>query len=383
MSYFLGRKTPMSLAFALTLIAHVGAIAPPALASHILRPALTCQRAPPPVARSCLPTLLRPAVTYQRAPPPVARDFTSAERLREEVEAPFAKVRLFAWPVLFAAAGIATYFSATGMLAVAVGAREASDSALTDLAIDLGGMAVTGYLWKRELTVRDARLRRIAFGARLAALRVCQLVSATSEDGTPLPPQIGPYASLSDLRRGRGQSRRVVIVCAPAETLRASLDEASAQAASLLSNDFLIVPLVTTYAKTGVLPQLESPPLDVIQRAAAAAGGATGAAGSAPPASMAGTVKTQPPLPWDDDGPNAPGSVPVALAQAPGMWVEALGDELLAAAAQDVGAPARGLTIILKKNGRVGTRRLGTPNWAGLVADVEQRKEAGFDVANI
>ena len=42
-----------------------------------------------------------------------------------------------------------------------------------------------------------------------------------------------------------------------------------------------------------------------------------------------------------------------------------------------------GLTLVLKKNGRVGTRRLGTPPWDILVSDVEARRQAGMDVENI
>lgn len=335
------------------------------------------------------PVPLRRAVgPSRRARPPAACDYTSAERLREEVEAPFAKVRLFAWPVLFGAAGIATYFSATSMLAVAVGSRPPSDSGMTDMAIDLGAMAVTGYLWRRELTVRDARLRRIAFGARLAALRVCQLVGVLSADGEPLLPQLGPYASLADMRRGRGQSRRVVIICAPAEEIRRSMEAASGLMRELLAADFLVVPLITTFpagvATRTAAPQLEAPSLALVQQAAGATvPGAPGSSGGATAATPAGTVQTQPPLPWEEDTPSAQGSYPFALAQAAGMWGDALGAELEAAAKQDMSAQSRGLTIVLKKNGRVGTRRLGTPNWANLVADVQQREQAGFDVANI
>jgi hypothetical protein len=341
--------------------------------------------------RTTLIPLRHTAGPSRRARPPAACDYTSAERLREEVEAPFAKVRLFTWPVLFGAAGIATYFSATSLFAVAVGARPSSDSGLTDLAIDVGAMAVTGLLWRRELTVRDSRLRRIAFGARLAALRICQLTGASSADGQPLPPQPGPYASLADLRRGRGQSRRVIIVCAPAHEIRKSIEAAALLTRELLSSDFLVVPLITTYPSgavaSTVVPRLEAPPLSLIQQAAgaavASATGASGGAAAAPAASPAGTVQTQPPLPWDEDAPNAAGSFPFALAQAPGMWSDALGAELEAANKQDASAQSRGLTIVLKKNGRVGTRRLGTPNWGNLVADVQQREQAGFDVANI
>jgi len=43
----------------------------------------------------------------------------------------------------------------------------------------------------------------------------------------------------------------------------------------------------------------------------------------------------------------------------------------------------KGITIIIKKNGKVGSRRLGVPLWEVLTGDVEQRKELGLDVSNI
>ena len=59
------------------------------------------------------------------APTPVMRhglvamegpnDFSASTRLRAEVEDPFAKLRLFAFPAAFAAAGIATYFGGTSL----------------------------------------------------------------------------------------------------------------------------------------------------------------------------------------------------------------------------------------------------------------------------
>ena len=53
------------------------------------------------------------------------------------------------------------------------------------------------------------------------------------------------------------------------------------------------------------------------------------------------------------------------------------------ALSQDANAAARGFTLILKKNGRVGTRRLGLPEWSSLVADVSNRAAAGLDTSNI
>mmetsp|Transcript_21879 Transcript_21879/g.66416 ORF Transcript_21879/g.66416 Transcript_21879/m.66416 type:complete len:359 (-) Transcript_21879:455-1531(-) len=342
-----------------------------------------------PASQTALPRALGSGVARTSWPPrartPLAREYSSSERLREEVEAPFAKVRLFAWPVLFGAAGIATYFSATGLLASAVGARPPSDSAALDLGIDLAAMATTGWLWRRELSVREARLRRIAFGARLAALRIRQFDGIKVAEGRPPQLQLGSFASLSDLRRGRGQARRVVIMCAPQEKICASVKEATKLANQLIASDFLIVPIITTSDVAGP-PRLEAPSLQLLEQVASDVSmpevEPSGKSAASPPP-LSGGVKTQPPLPWVEDIPNSSGKCLFAQAQSVGMWAETLGDELDAARKQDPNAPLRGFTIVLKKNGRIGTRRLGTPNWPDLVFDVQQRTQAGLDVANI
>ena len=66
-----------------------------------------------------------------------------------------------------------------------------------------------------------------------------------------------------------------------------------------------------------------------------------------------------------------------------GGWQDVVGTELATAVAQNADAAARGFTLILKKNGRVGTRRLGMPSWDGLVQDVDARRAGGLDTANI
>ena len=66
-----------------------------------------------------------------------------------------------------------------------------------------------------------------------------------------------------------------------------------------------------------------------------------------------------------------------------GTWGDVLKEELEVAISQDADVAARGFTLILKKNGRVGTRRLGLPEWDALVDDVANRKAAGLDTTNI
>jgi len=190
--------------------------------------------------------------------------------------------------------------------------------------------------------------------------------------------------TLADLRRGRGQARRVVVICAPEAALTAALQGACEAASELSASDFLVVPLIAT--GDAKRPTLSPPSLDKLQAlAAASASPLAKASAGAAKATASGSVvskQTQPPLPWDEAMPDVAEGWPIALPQS-GPWADALAPELEQAAKQDAAVMARGLTIVLKKNGRVGTRRLGMPDWGALLADVEGRRRAGLDVVNI
>ena len=101
----------------------------------------------------------------------MAEKYSQKTRLAEEVASPFAKARSFAWPALFAAASIATYFAGTSLLAESAGLRPAAGDTAVNLGIDLASMAGTGYLWRNENAAREARLARLSQGAIIAALR--------------------------------------------------------------------------------------------------------------------------------------------------------------------------------------------------------------------
>ena len=88
--------------FLLALLPTACGLSAPAIRRH-------ASLSPPPASAR----LLTPRPPAARTPAPRAQqssdasdDFTSAQKMREEVEAPFAKVRLFAFPVLFADAAI-------------------------------------------------------------------------------------------------------------------------------------------------------------------------------------------------------------------------------------------------------------------------------------
>ena len=120
----------------------------------------------------------------------MAEKYSQKTRLAEEVASPFAKARSFAWPALFAAASIATYFAGTSLLAEAAGLRPAAGDTALNLGVDLASMAGTGYLWRNENAAREARLARLSQGAIIAALRAQVLGSGDAQ-----------FVRLSDFRR--------------------------------------------------------------------------------------------------------------------------------------------------------------------------------------
>jgi len=263
----------------------------------------------------------------------------SAE-LRSEVENPGGKFLLFALPVLFGAAGIATYFGLTALLAEVTGFRDKNPETLPSLGIDLVALGSLGFLWRREYVQNEKRLKRIRAGAALSKLRLEVLGG----------PNANRRLKLADLRSGRldtfdEQSRRVIIVAAEEEVLGKSLADAQALSSRLFESDFIVVPVFLQPSEKR--PQVSLPPREWVM-------GEVGAS-----------------------------RLHLGIAMQLEGWRDVLESELDTALEQDKSIAGRGLTIILKKNGRVGTRRLGLPNWLGLVGDVDARAAAGLDVNNI
>ena len=279
-----------------------------------------------------------------RVHPSVPRldSYDGKTRLREEIEAPFAKLRTAAYPVLLAAAALAT----STQLAATAKNRAITSQDAGNLAIDTLAIAATAFLWKTELDNRQKRLRRISAGARLAALRI-RLFNASETGIRP----IGD-SSLSELRSGRvNNARRIVVVCAEQEALLQSCREACDEAPRLASVDIVIVPLSLTMNEDSKTFRVEASSLGGIYER---------------------EKSDEPPQVW-----------PLALPLDAGAWQIAMESELSVALSQDSLALKRGITLVLKKNGRVGTRRLGLPDWRSLANDVEQRAAAGLDTTNI
>jgi hypothetical protein len=101
--------------------------------------------------------------------------YTVKQRLREEVESPFRKVRMVFFGSSAGSALTALYFSALSTIkAVAGGYSDAPplDEALTSDAINIGAAIICGALAWREYKAGESNLERIARGGKLASLVV-------------------------------------------------------------------------------------------------------------------------------------------------------------------------------------------------------------------
>jgi len=166
-------------------------------------------------------------------------DFTTKQRLREEIESPFRKVRLAFFGFSSASASIALYFSALTALKAKMGGFQdipPLDEALIQVAINAGGAIGFGLLAARELKVGQANLERIQKGGRLARLVVEPAVEGSEK------------RTLKDYRRG---SRVVIAAGGQAYINRLSMSLCSDQLANsnnlpaaLLEVDLVIVPVL-------------------------------------------------------------------------------------------------------------------------------------------
>jgi hypothetical protein len=267
----------------------------------------------------------------------------SNEDLRAETENPFGKFATqFLLPGFFGGAGVGTFISLTGALAENLGYRTPSPDTGINIATNLIALATTGFLWKRELDAQAARVKRLEAEKALAEMRV-QILDGKSARGW----DVGALTSGRwDLQKesGNADPRRVIVMCAQEAALQESLAQASKVSDDLINDDFVVVPFLAM-SKT----KFEAPPASV----------------------------------YAGDASESRKVAHLGLPFNPTASSYFLEGELEKALSQDPDSLSRGFHLVLKKNGRVGTRRLGLPAWSSLLKDVENRRAAGLDTKNI
>lgn len=266
-------------------------------------------------------------------------EYSREIRLRIEAESPFRKVRLFLYASLLAGAFTSLAVSGARVAAGLAGVNtDLLEQSAINAGVDLVGIALLGFLIKRDLDAQESRLKRAAKGAELAKLTVrgspVLLDGAEGSSTGKLAGKAAVTAPLSSLRRGRGVDKRVVIVSAGKDKIKEVLEDARSLADSLTLNDLVVVPVV--------YPQGTAPlGLDVEL--------------------------------LEQDCVALPAS---------GNWKSVITDEASEAVSQGVDIENEGICIVLKKNGRVGQRTKGI--FLGrMVGEVTERRAAGMDVSNI
>ena len=283
--------------------------------------------------------------------------------LREEAESPFRKVRFFFYLAALGGAFTSLALSGARVLAALNGINsDLLDESLINVGVDLAAIVIVAALYQRDLQSQESRLQRASKGAELAKLAIrgsSKLLDMTGDDEKSVElmkwyrraqaiEALDPASSssksvtipLAAFRRGRGIEKRIVIAAAGRETIVKILETATSNPGlceAMRDTDLLVVPVV--------LPQCEAP------------------------------------LGLDKQNVLDQDWIALPAGQG-GDWKAVLEDEASQATAQGVDVLKNGFCIVLKKNGRVGTRTKGI-FLENMVGDVMQRKEMGMDISNI
>lgn len=258
------------------------------------------------------------------------------QRLREEVESPFRKARLLFFGASGVSALIALYFSALSTIkAYAGGFSDAPplEEALANCGINLFGVIGFALLAFRDYKVGQANLERIAKGGKLAKLTV---VSGNDEK----------VRTLSDFRR----SSRVLICAGGKEYIENICRSLNADQRSDENNlpellagvDLLVVPVL--------LDDESGSPI---------VGDATSV--------WRGTTPSDKDRNFDCTRSDSVVAFPWTVA----AWNDYLKSEIDTAKKQGFDVVSKGITITVKKNGKILRRLTGSPNWSDLVGSLE------------
>ena len=271
--------------------------------------------------------------------------FTRKQVLRAEAENPFRKFRGFIYAGLASAAVVGTLVTGTSLLALEFGRRPdlQSDVLYQNLAINIGGIVGLLFLLKRDQDAEQRTLQRIAQGGKLANLLV-KLSSYSGlvggEEGAENM-ELTQVMKLADFRKNRGYEKNVLLLIGSQEQLGQSVASSLPLSKSLLQNQCLLVPLVMD-PTTLSLSALDT-------------------AGQAAAMPHVGT--------------------PIGLS----AWNDVVGREMEAASKQSSGALAdKGITLLLKQNGKIGKRKFGLPVFEAKGSSTTgEDVVGGFDISSI
>lgn len=294
-----------------------------------------CIKVPNGVRTHRCPTLVLNSMNEKEAALAEASNgYTVKQRLREEIESPFRKVRLAFFAFSSASAFVAFYFSALAALKANIGGYDdvlPLDEALVQVAINAGGALGFGALAIREVKVGQANLERIAKGGLLARLVVEPAIEEESK------------RTLKDYRR----TSRVVIAAGGSEYIRSL-------AMSLCSDqlaDNIILPDSLAGVDIMVVPVLLDEDFNVVETKAA--------------------WRSSQPGDSDRNFDSSRADGVVAFPSVLGMWQQYLDSDIKTAQGQGFDVLQKGITITVKKNGRILRRATGLPPFGDYIGAME------------
>ncbi len=217
-------------------------------------------------------------------------------------------------------AAVGGFIALTRVIAGLSGVRgpQTISEAGTNLAVDVAGAAFCYWLWAREQNAGNRRLERMRRGARIAALTVKEPVS-------------GRIVRLSEFRK----QARVVIVAAPREKLVSTMLAAQKVKDDLAACKVMVAPfeIATSESdKNAVSPEdYSAEDLRIV--------------GEMPRGSWMATPANE------------------------NQWKEWLASERALSASSSV-TDDNVFVVILRMNGKVGSRSLGAPKWDQLTEEV-------------
>lgn len=266
--------------------------------------------------------------------------YTVKQRLREEVESPFRKVRLVFFASSTGSALTALYFSFLSALKATMGGYSDApplEEALTSCGINVAAVIVCGYLTFTDYKRGEKNLDRIKRGGDLAKLGVSLPdANLTREQGRK---------TLSDFRRGY----RVMICAGGKDRIE---EVCRSLCADQLKDKNIIVEKIEE-VDTIVIPVLLIPdPND----------GGNPVVGDTRRCWM-DTVA----LEGDRNLDATRADAILGFPQGNNAWSEYLKSDVDTASGQGFNVLNKGITVTVKKNGRILNRVTGMPKWGELV----------------
>jgi hypothetical protein len=263
--------------------------------------------------------------------------YTVKQRLFEEVESPFRKVRLVFFASSAGSALTALYFSALNTIKAVVGGYTDAmplDEALTNDAINIVAAIVCGYLAYRDYQAGQANLERIARGGKLASLAV-------------EPAAGGKRLTLANYRR----SNRVLIAAGGQEYIAKlarsmnadQLTDSNIIPEKLKETDVIVVPVLLKEG-SGVMSATDT--MEVWK-----------------------AVEADPEEYRNFDITRADNVI--AFPKGTRGWTDYLEFEINTASNQGFDVMEKGITLIVKKNGKILRRATGLPPWGDLIGTME------------